>query len=697
MATLRASDLNSATADDWGALGVVFMNGFSPTAESLNKAFQLAYFILGDRTPAIYAAMAASDKLKIASTIQDRRLYYMPTGRAPYPASRTKVNLSHIHLLQQLVYTEAEPFERLIEGQGRSLQQQDMIIRFIKHLVRITTRHNSFYVVFGLCRVLYNYTTSETVEIYNLLIQDPERGRDDYYYRSRKKHLLTELRERFGNALQSARGFRGEERFQLQKDSEQYLELVRDCLIRFTPWDSSCVLPLDVDPSKTTIDGLLFKGKNPDEEHEIEMNRIHTLLHPACFERLVTTLGFDAPAQRLELPYFFISGGAGGSMDDRLKPEQLSDGELQAIGRYLDKNAAHRRNAAKKLLSIVVDGCEQTLFEVKQTHGVQFKLEADSERIEIYSIEVDERVGIGWHPIAHNEAGIVRTKTTMKLGAGRSLSFSIQPKDHASNGTGGGVVNMTYHETTATLFVSSWRQIQAWFASIIHPEQGSGVSYARIAFTCLLLALCVVVFLTFLRLRTSPSGRPPGAEQEARKQGANDRQSSIPTPSAQAEVKPEPGAPQRSTTTNSQLAEKKTPPAGQASTPGYGSPEDSEVTRGQTRLAAAALTEVKRVYVDSFGDDGSSREFRELLSNNLKSSGRFEVIEKRAEADAVFKGVVRRVNRARGKVWITLRLVSVSGEVVWSTGSAYSGYDSEVANVLIKDLLADIRKVESKR
>src|SRR5262249_42374962 len=135
----------------------------------LNRAFELAYFILGDRSASIYVAMAAMDKLKTAASNQDRRLYYTPTGRRFYPATRTKVNLSELHLLQRLVYVESELFERLLEGQRRNIPQDDLIIRYIKHLVRITTKHNSFYVTLGLCRLLYNYSTGDTSEIYNLV------------------------------------------------------------------------------------------------------------------------------------------------------------------------------------------------------------------------------------------------------------------------------------------------------------------------------------------------------------------------------------------------------------------------------------------------------------------------------------------------------------------------------------------------
>ncbi len=250
------------------------MRELGSVEELLNKAFELAYFILGDRPASIYVAMAAMDKLKTASTNQSRRLYYTPTGRSAYPAARTKVNLSELHLLQRLVYVESELFERLIEGQRKSVQQDDLIIRYIKHLIRITTKHNSFYVTLGVCRLLYNYSTGDTSDIYNLVLQDPERIRDDYYYRSRKKYLMQEIKDRFGGLLRTQQGLRREERFQPQEDSQKYASLVKECLIRFTPWHSDCVLPRELDPKRNVITELLFEGGDPDKEHLVELNRI---------------------------------------------------------------------------------------------------------------------------------------------------------------------------------------------------------------------------------------------------------------------------------------------------------------------------------------------------------------------------------------------------------------------------------------
>ena len=121
---------------------------------------------------------------------------------------------------------------------------------FSKHLVRITT-NALFYVTLGLSRLLYNYTTAETMEVYNAVIQDPERVKDDYYYRSRNGVLMKELKDRFGNLVDSNRGPRGEERFQSHDPPGRHADLVRECLSYFTPWHTPCLVPAGIDPIRT--------------------------------------------------------------------------------------------------------------------------------------------------------------------------------------------------------------------------------------------------------------------------------------------------------------------------------------------------------------------------------------------------------------------------------------------------------------
>ena len=183
--------------------------------EILNEAFLLSYFIHGQKETALRIVLGAMSKLDVATTAQSKRRYYKPASRSLLRRSngfRSKVTFSELHLLQRLIYIESEPYEKQRET-GTSIRKEDLVIHFIKHLVRVTLKRNSFYVTLGISRVLYNYTTTETMGIYNVVIQDPERVKDDYYYRSRKGVLMQEIKARFGDLVRIAHGQRGEDRF----------------------------------------------------------------------------------------------------------------------------------------------------------------------------------------------------------------------------------------------------------------------------------------------------------------------------------------------------------------------------------------------------------------------------------------------------------------------------------------------------
>ena len=163
-----------------GDLGGSLISGRAGTArENIRRAFELAYFIHANTDIALRVVEEAWCKLEHTFGKQDRRFYYVPSGRKQSQgrsshALRTKVSLREAHLLQLLIYAESEPWERYAEY-GHSpypLTDEDMVIRFIKHLVQVTLKRNSFYVSVGIGRVLYDYQTSEVRQIYDVLMQD---------------------------------------------------------------------------------------------------------------------------------------------------------------------------------------------------------------------------------------------------------------------------------------------------------------------------------------------------------------------------------------------------------------------------------------------------------------------------------------------------------------------------------------------
>ena len=642
------------------------MSESRPADDLLNKAFELAYFILGDRAASIYVAMAAMDKLKIASTNQDRRLYYTPTGRWDYPAARTKVNLSEIHLLQRLVYVESELFERLLEGQARAIQQDDLIIRYIKHLVRITTKHNSFYLTLGLCRLLYNYSTAETAQIYNLALQDPERMRDDYYYRSRKKRLMQGIKDRFGSLVKTQRGLRREERFHAQEDSQEYASLVRECLTRFTPWFSACVLPTQVDPDREVITQLLFEGADPDKEHQVELNRMHTLIHPDCFARLTAALNLDSTAERLELPHFFASNQGARPTEDRFNPAELSEGELDAIRRYLDKNAIHRKEFTGGPVSLVIDGRRLADFELAQSRSVEFDLEGGAELIDIRSvgsIEENEETSLAVSLLTYNRSDINLSNSSAVLSNGRRLSLMVSP---AAGALGEGRTKLTvdYEQTSrAGVGVGASRRFRTWLVEL------SGPRMLRPVLGSIMAALLLIGGWMYYHSRRDAANLPSVAQlREERPEEA--------PPSQPSAASQEPAAPQK---------EVRKPQSGESNT-APGADQTGGLRGTNARPAAAMLQAVKRVYIDSLGDDSFSLQLRENLTSALQTSNRFEVVSNRDDADAVFKGSATKL-RGRAAYNVVLDLVNARGEVVW-TWASRSSNSAQVSANMLRNLLS---------
>jgi hypothetical protein len=677
---------------------VMSMRELEPVDDLLNRAFELAYFILGDRSAAIYVAMAAMDKVKTALGNQGRRLYYTPTGRSAYPAARTKVNLSELHLLQRLVYIESELFERLLEGQRKTIHQEDLIIRYIKHLIRITTKHNSFYVTLGMCRLLYNYTTGDTSEVYNLVLQDPERIRDDYYYRSRKKRLMEEIKQRFGNLVRVQRGLRREDRFQPQENSQEYAGLVRECLTRFTPWQSACVLPEELDPNRNVIASLLFEGKDPDSEHEVELNRMHTLIHPECLARLTAALGLDSPDQRLELPLFLVSHDGSRPSQDRFCPAELTEGELDAVGRYLDKGRVHRKQFSQAQLRLLVDGRRQADFQLQPSQSVEFDLEEGSELIEIRSagsIEEDDDTSLAVCLLKYDQSGVTRIDSSIAFGKSRRLALKVLPLAAASGEAHGGLLKLTYESSPARNVFTPVELFRTGRNTFVEYLWRSGRPL-KPALTFLFVVTCAIGLWLFFhsgRNRSNPS--QVATLQENR---------GVDTPSLlRPPVPPGKNGTESPSTINRQQERNS---SGTSSSvrplPANGASGLNRVRGTKPRPASPVLLAVKRVYVDPLGDDSFSRQLREELIDGLQASNRFEIVRDRNEADAVFKGSAKEGREPGSKSAVVLELINASGQTVWSLSSRRDGRSlsndaAGASGEVLKILLDDIKGLERHR
>jgi hypothetical protein len=171
---------------------------------------------------------------------------------------------------------------------------------------------------------------------------------------------------------------------------------------------------------------------------------------------------------------------------------------------------------------------------------------------------------------------------------------------------------------------------------------------------------------------------------------------------------------------------------------------------------AEKFLKVKRIYVDSFGDDPISKQLQAMVINALTESKRFIITENKGKADAILRGTglektsqelhatsegtavgaaaagqsgsvngtfvngngsisgsssggavaknmavqdsqaaTETINDAR----LAVRLVVSDGDVVWATtkeshGAKYEGASADVADQVVKQLLWDLEKLE---
>ena len=713
--------------------------------DMLNRAFLLAYFIHGNKETAVRVVSGAISKLDVAAAAQGKRSYYQPSGRSLLRGSRSigfrsKVTFNELHLLQRLVYIESEIHEKQKEQAGSAaLGTEDMIIHFIKHLVRITLKRNSFYVTLGLSRLLYNYTTQETMGIYNVVVQDPERVKDDYYYRSRKGVLMQEIKDRFGDLLRVSHGPRGEERFQAEPKPGRYAELVKECLSFFTPWSTPCLVPAGFDPITESIPALLFEGS--DNEDRIEVNRIHAAVHPNCYQRLINALGFQSPDQRLEVPHFYFSSGDSDRSEGHREhdpPLRLGSQDLKNIKDNLGELAERRRRASTGMLRILADGVLYQTLDLKRERRVRLDLDREPELIEIWTTDETGDLLLASHLMTYRQPDTAEPlHVSIVLDDGQQVSIVVLPSINVA----GAVVEISVEEpgpNNAPVFRPPREILAAGQQLLARYQSGfSGLGRSKLIPALALLLLFILTGVVVLYVQRPPSQPPQVANNRqtqpssATEEGVIDRQ-----PADANTTPPAGGSQQNPERVDKQSASQETqsaPPIIRKPTASSDRPSQSitqtqrsdlsleqqitatenaspprEVTRGATPGdAAVSLVEVKRVYVES-GEESSSQILRQMLLRQLQLSERFTLSKTRDEADALFKVTTRVISSSPGKLGQTrslsvVVLVNARGDVIWpakgrSSRGRYLGLTPEqVSAEVLKDLGEDIEHLRRQR
>jgi hypothetical protein len=429
----------------------------------LEKGFELAYFIVPDRSVAIDILIGAMNKLETQCGQEKKRTYWRDKNLKRWI---TRVTRDDGDTLQWLIYFESECHEKRQEASGQCTFK-DLVVHYIKSLVRMTTAMSSFHVNIGLHRFLHNYSTSEAQHVYELLTER-YLGADEY--RRAKSMLMSKLEDRFSKYLQTVKTNHGEVRFEACQDQRRWTNLVEECLTTFTPWSTkgNCLVPASFGPDSGNLSHLLSgKGHENVKQDKIEINRCHALIDPTCYSRLIKALGFDSPEERLALPRFLMDSNDKTENQSGHPPQtpRLTKQERETIKDNISAEVARRQTASPAFLRILVDRTECARVDLEQEAEVRFEIPEGSELLEIWTEDRGRDLLLATQLIGYTEGqGITPVTSTISLKGRKKLVLDISPTSAAPNEVRQALVSLNYFSDSRDLALGvTWQRFLQWF------------------------------------------------------------------------------------------------------------------------------------------------------------------------------------------------------------------------------------------
>lgn len=431
-------------------------------------AYTLAFYIHANKEVACFVAEDAVDGL--ASTLgrqgKSRRPSellsgFLKWGERTRPV-RKSVRLSEEQMLQWLVYKQSEPWERETErGEGLYLPtEEDMIVRYVEHLVCLTLRRGSFYVTLAIGALLHQFSRRETRLFYDILTQsDLARMKDTSYIGKRRLEMFEKVSQRFGHMIRTVQSPGDEKQFVTRPTTRFVIDVVKESLRHFAPWGATCVVGQGFDV--TDIPGLYFSEVGSQDEELIEMNRMRAVLDPDCFARFAEGLSkyvptlpdgdqdrgcnYDAPDERLAVPQFF-NFPVGPPRGDRLHPPKLTRGDFVRLRRTLEARARRRQAFSPQQLCVYVDDVPTFSFDPKTTRRVRHMIGAGAGVIEVRGRDAVGELTLATLFLSDEEVLGGEFSDSVVQPGGQKVTVRLKPAPEAGGAVRGAQLEVSYAE-----------------------------------------------------------------------------------------------------------------------------------------------------------------------------------------------------------------------------------------------------------
>lgn len=481
--------------------------------------FQLSYFLLADSRDARSVLYQATSRLYVTALTQKKR-----QAKRPKKDVHKKLILTPRQLLQYLTYLCAEPYEGMQEQEyragKRTLTVEDMIVRYVKHLMLLYLEHNSFYATVGQSCILFDLGTSQAERLYEVLVQGSPAHLDtkgDYSVRDAKREIRQRLGRRFEGFLTSSEGLRGEQHFVTMADAGSHFRFVKRSLHRLQTVEedgerwSRWHLPARFDLMAYDLVELQYDERNADPraEQSAELRRLHAVTHPCCWARLLRASCHNYSRRRVVLPEFNLNNDE--AMDhippcDRQNPPELTAVEIKGLTDMLKGEARRRKGLFASQLAVAVDGSPRCSWDVCSNSLFEVRVEAGARVLEVSAQDAEGELVLAQYLLAldggsNREAG---EPAAITLESGQEFTFTRSPLSHAGEGS---LVTIRFRETKLHRALALYLDRRAtWLGGLMRVERLTPAKLkTAIAFTTLL----IVLLTGWWAARTIMRSRPP--------------------------------------------------------------------------------------------------------------------------------------------------------------------------------------------
>ena len=409
--------------------------------------FRLSYFLLADRRDALSVLHQATSRLYVTALTQKKR-----QAKRPKKEVHKKLSLTPRQLLQYLTYLCAEPYEAMQEREhragARALTLEDMIVRYIKHLMLLYLERNSFYATVGQSCVLFDLGTRQAEQLYEVLVQGSPVHLDtkgDYSVRDAKREIRQRLGRRFEEFLTNYEGARREQLFVTMADPGPHFCFVKRCLHHLQPVEGDeggsrrWHLPAHFDLRAYDLVELQYDERNADPraEQAAESRRLHAVTHPCCWARLLRASRQSYSRRRVVLPEFKLnSQGASDYMPpaDRQNPPELIPAEMKSLAEMLKGEARRRKGLFASRLTVSVDGSTRRCWEIYREGALSVPVEPGARVLEVSARDAEGELLLAQYLLGLEGGSDEGRAAAVTLESGQEFTFTTSRPTHAGEG-----------------------------------------------------------------------------------------------------------------------------------------------------------------------------------------------------------------------------------------------------------------------